>query len=392
MSGSGRIIITIEEDGGPEKLMTPLKVALIIDNLHGGGAEKVVLTLARTMNELGHDAHVVGLEEVGHYDVTAERNIHSLRGRGKTALGLRAYGRQARRLQHLLAELERADGRAFDLVVANLDVAYNVVARCRIDNVYYCIQISVEEFLREARRRGPHHFLRRSLRFRVLSGKQLITVSHGLQREIETSRRIRPAGIRTIYNPVDIEAVRMMAREQIPGIPDCDYLIHVGRAARQKRHDILFRALQQVPERYKLVLLTSKSDTLHRMAADYGVASRVIIHGFQQNPYAWIGRAKLMVLSSDFEGFPLVVLEALACGTPVVATDCPHGPNEMLVGDLARWLVPTGDPAALAAKINEALVTEIDVSRAEVLEKADAVHVAEQYLDLARARQQKPDE
>ncbi|MFV2073891.1 MAG: glycosyltransferase [Thermoanaerobaculales bacterium] len=360
------------------------KIALIIDSLYGGGAEKVVLTLARTMNGFGHDAHVIALENVEHYDVTAERNIHHLPGGGKNALGLRAYGRQARQLERLLAQLEGADGRRFDLVVANLEVAYNVVARCRLANVYNCVQISVEEFLRQARRRSLLHYLRRSRRFRVLDGKHLITVSRGLQREIETSGRIRPAAIRTIHNPVEIDAIRRLARQEISGIPDCEYLIHVGRVARQKRHDLLFQALRQVPERYKLVLLANKDEKLRRMAADCGVGSRVIIPGFQQNPYPWIGRARLMVLSSDFEGFPLVMLEALACGTPVVATDCPHGPNELLTGDLARWLVPPGDPTALAAKINEALATDIDVSDAEVLGKVDADHVAEQYLALAR--------
>jgi glycosyltransferase involved in cell wall biosynthesis len=68
----------------------------------------------------------------------------------------------------------------------------------------------------------------------------------------------------------------------------------------------------------------------------------------------------------------------------VVATDCPHGNNEILTGELSRWLVPMGDPDALAARINEALATDIDVSSAEVLEKVDATRVAECYLALAR--------
>jgi glycosyltransferase involved in cell wall biosynthesis len=367
--------------------VTPLKVALIIDNLYGGGAERVVLTLARTINRLGHDAHVIGLEQLEHYEVAGERNIHRLQGPAKSALGMRAYGRQARQLRGLLAELEGLDGKSFDLVVANLEIAYNVVARCGLDRAFHCVHISIEEFLRQARRRSLLHYLRRNARFRALDGKHLITVSHGLQREIEETGRITPASIRTIHNPIEIEDIRRRAREEAPGIPEGEFIIHVGRAARQKRHDVLFAALRQVPERFKLVCLAGKGEKLHKLAAEYGVESRLITPGFQQNPYAWMGRARLMAMSSDFEGFSMVALEALACGTPVVATDCPHGNNEILTGELSRWLVPMGDPDALATRINEALTTDIDVSSAEVLGKVDATRVAECYLALADDRQ-----
>jgi glycosyltransferase involved in cell wall biosynthesis len=363
--------------------MTRKKIALVISSLYGGGAEKAVLTLSRTLNRLGHTSHVVSLEDTSHYDTAGEPNIHRLPGNGKNALGLRAYRRQARQLRTLLDTLEEADGRPFDLVVSNLAVASNVVARCSFQNVYYCVHNSVEGLLSQARRRGLLRYLRHRSRWRALHGKHLITVSHGLERETETSERFRPASIRTIYEPIEFDPIRRLAREEVPGIPDGDYLIHVGRAARQKRHDILFAAFKNVPKRYRLVLLAGNTDRLNRNVAAHGLTDRVIMPGFQQNPYPWIARAKLMVLSSDFEGLSIVSVESLVCGTPLVATDCPHGPSEILSGDLSRWLVPVGESAALAAKINEALETRIDVSNPDILKEVDAERVARQYLSLA---------
>ena len=95
-----------------------------------------------------------------------------------------------------------------------------------------------------------------------------------------------------------------------------------------------------------------------------------------------MAHAELVVLSSDFEGFPLVLIEALAVGTPVVSTDCPHGPNEILTGPLARWLTPVGDASALATTIDAALAADIDVRGAAILAQLEAPLIAAQYAAL----------
>jgi glycosyltransferase involved in cell wall biosynthesis len=123
-----------------------------------------------------------------------------------------------------------------------------------------------------------------------------------------------------------------------------------------------------------------------RLARKAGVASRVRPVAFRQNPYPWMARAELVVLSSDYEGFPLVLIEALAVGTAVVSTDCPHGPAEILTGPLSRWLVPVGDAAALGKKIDEALAADIEPQTATILAKLDAPLIAAQYAALADQR------
>jgi glycosyltransferase involved in cell wall biosynthesis len=131
-----------------------------------------------------------------------------------------------------------------------------------------------------------------------------------------------------------------------------------------------------------LVLLTNHPDKVMRLAARFGVADRVRAVAFRQNPYPWMAHASLVVLSSDYEGFPLVAVEALACGTPVVSTDCPHGPSEILTGALARGLAPMGDPAALAARIRDLLARPPDLAGAEILSQVEASAIAARYAAL----------
>jgi glycosyltransferase involved in cell wall biosynthesis len=217
----------------------------------------------------------------------------------------------------------------------------------------------------------------------VLKGKHLVTVSHELAREIREIPWIGAARLTTIYNPIEIERISLRARESVEGLPTVPFVLHVGRAARQKRHDILFRAFRQVPEPYKLVLLAGKPGKLAAMVRRWGLRDRVLMPGFQQNPYAWMRRAELTVISSDYEGFARVAAESLAAGTPVVSTDCPTGPSEILTGELARWLVPVGDARALGERMVQALRTEIDVSDPECLPRFDPETVTRQYLALA---------
>ncbi|HEY7774060.1 MAG TPA: glycosyltransferase, partial [Marinagarivorans sp.] len=152
--------------------------------------------------------------------------------------------------------------------------------------------------------------------------------------------------------------------------------------ARQKRHDVLFDALSKVSKPIKLVCLCRNSRKAKKLAAKYDVLDRVIFPGFKKNPYPWIKHAKGLVLSSDFEGFPTVLLEALALGVNVISSDCNFGPREILTGELAQWLVPPGDADALATKMTQYLEQEVAPPEANILGDIDSRAVALRYLQL----------
>jgi glycosyltransferase involved in cell wall biosynthesis len=136
-------------------------------------------------------------------------------------------------------------------------------------------------------------------------------------------------------------------------------IVSVGRLSAEKDHYTLLRALSMLPggRPWRLVIIGNGPEraALEAFARGLGLAKRVAFIGYVTDPFAWMMRARVLVLSSIYEGLPNVVIEALACGTAVVSTDCPHGPREILEGGRYGMLTPVGDAAAMAASIRAAL-------------------------------------
>lgn len=358
------------------------RIGIVIDTLNGGGAEKVCISLAQALNQQGHKADLIVLKKKCDYQVPSNISVHFVYSESDIKLNQSKIKKAAaKRLSDLIAHLE-ADG-DFDLLLSNLDDCHPVVALADLPRTKYVVHNSIEQILARTKRLGPLKYWKKLSAVKVLNGKELITVSKGLAREIEDAGRIKPKSITPIYNPVDLDLVRSNAQVPMPEAEyDFPYVLHIGRFAKQKRHDVLFAALSQVPEPYKLVLLSNASSKLKKAIAKTGLAHRIHVVDFQQNPYPWVRNAKALVLSSDFEGLGMVLIEALACGTPVVSTDCPHGPNEILTADLAQYLSPVGDAQALAKNINKVLLEPPEITNPDILQKVEAEHVARQYIAL----------
>jgi glycosyltransferase involved in cell wall biosynthesis len=136
-------------------------------------------------------------------------------------------------------------------------------------------------------------------------------------------------------------------------------VIAIGRLVRQKRFDILIEALSNVLTEIdaRLIILGDGPDRelLERLVEDLGIPDKVSFEGFQINPYKFLSKAAVFVLSSQREGLPMVILEAIACGIPVVSTDCPSGPREILENGRCGLLVPVNDVNAIANGIKKLL-------------------------------------
>jgi glycosyltransferase involved in cell wall biosynthesis len=172
------------------------------------------------------------------------------------------------------------------------------------------------------------------------------------------------ARTRVIYNACDVERVRRLSRLE-PDLAlewNTPTIVTVGRLVRQKGLPVLLDAFAQVARRRscQLVMLGDGEEraALARQAARLGIADRVVMPGFRRNPFAVMARGRAFVLSSLWEGFGTVLIEAMACGVPVVSTDCPSGPREILADGQAGVLVPPGDSGALASAIVQALEDE----------------------------------
>jgi glycosyltransferase involved in cell wall biosynthesis len=191
----------------------------------------------------------------------------------------------------------------------------------------------------------------------------VVCVSKGIEDEMHRLLGIPKAKLVAIYNPVDVDGIREKAQEPVNHSWLADRTIPVvlaaGRLTRQKDYPTLLSAFARlrVGRNARLIILGQgeEEERLKTLAQELGIAGDVAFAGFQKNPFAWMARCDLYVMSSAWEGLPGTLLEAMACGAKIVSTDCRSGPDEILEG--GRWgrLVPVGDAEALARAMAEAL-------------------------------------
>ena len=367
-----------------------LRLVFAIDSLAGGGAEKVVLTLAKALIEKGHDAIIVSLQKHADYEIDERIPVYYLYEEKRKKLYKSGKRKEhADAVTKLIKDIEAQRGN-IDHIFANLDETNYVMAATEFTNVSYIIHNAVRETLKRAQLMGPIKYLRQRKLFKVLSGKRLIAVSDSLKRELQNLSWLKPQSVIRIHNPFDIAGIQSSASAATACVPDFPYMIHIGRLARQKRHDILFKALQLMPDDYRLVCLANDIDRLQKLAKEYGVEHKVITPGFQQNPYAWLKQAKFSILSSDYEGLPLVIIESLICGTPVVATRCEHGPEEILSPLPKSYLAPRRDPKKLAEQAIDCWQQERESEPFSDYTKrySDSV-IADEYASFVRSQAEK---
>ena len=192
-----------------------------------------------------------------------------------------------------------------------------------------------------------------------------VTMTDAAAEDLHVSFGISRKQMVTIGNGVDAEGLGAQAGEDLPQSWQelqrgrTPTLIQVGRLTAQKGNEILIRALARIPKRpWRLLMLGDGElkDPLIGLVNQLGLAERIHFLGWDRNPYRWIARSDLFVLSSRWEGFPNALLEAMALGVATIATDCPTGPAEILDGGRFGRLVPSEAPATLAEAIEQLLL------------------------------------
>ncbi len=323
-----------------------MKFKFVITNLSGGGAEKVLLILAETLVDRGHEVELIIFENLIEYEIYRGIKVTVLTE--KLTRGWLGKRIMAFRLKKYIAQSNGAD-----LIVSALPFSNEVACLANLKNHWCRIDNTLGAEIDNLSIRSPQKAKRRLKRYlKMYNKKPLIAISDGMINDLRnigiTSKIIK------IYNPFNFKEMHSALEQEDSSIPTKPYVIHVGRFNHQKRHDILLDTWKLVDTQHSLVLLTPFNKELQRMIDDRGLTTSVIIAGFKKNPYPWISHADLLVLSSDHEGFGNVIVEALECKTPVVSTDCPFGPAEIL-SQLPQCLTPVGNVEKLASKISQCL-------------------------------------
>jgi glycosyltransferase involved in cell wall biosynthesis len=365
----------------------PPDIAILLPSFSGGGVERVMILLSRYFAQQHLRVDLVVGKPAGPLrpDVPGEVRVVSLGGKRALAalVPLISYLRRERPAA-LLSSMEHV----------------NLVALWarRIASSATRLVISVPNVQSENARRAAtkrERWVPRLARLFYPWADEILAVSQGAADDLARSARLPRARIKVIYNPVLTPELPRRAAEPAPhpwlqaGEPAV--ILGAGRLTAQKDFPTLIRAfaLARTAQPMRLIILGEGElrEPLRSLAADLGLAAQVDLPGFVDNPYAFMSRGRVFVLSSAWEGFGLVLVEAMACGTPVVSTDCPAGPAEILMGGRLGRLVPVGDAEAMAEAIRATLAAP---TPAELLRRrADDFSLEKiggEYLDLLRQR------
>ncbi|BAW01135.1 group 1 glycosyl transferase [Thermus thermophilus] len=365
-----------------------MRIALFLPSLDGGGAERINLLLATGFLQKGAQVDLVLARAQGPYLEMVPRGVN--------LIDLRA-SRVLTSFPALVSYLKRENP---FVLLSSLSHA-NVVAVWAREVARVPTKVLVAEHVPlKASYRNKHLRLNEQMVRSLMGGayrraEAVIAVSRGLGRELVEGFGLPKDKIRVIYNPVIQDELFEKAKEPVehpwllPGGPPV--FLAVGRLVAEKNFELLIRAFARVRrERESRLLVLGEGPErarLEGLVRSLGLEEHVDMPGFVPNPYPYMAKASALVLSSLYEALPTVLIEGLALGVPVVATDCPYGPAEILEG--GRWgiLVPVGNEEALAQAMVEVLLKppsegERRVARESAIERFGLRKAVSEYWDI----------
>jgi glycosyltransferase involved in cell wall biosynthesis len=335
---------------------------LLLSSLHGGGAERVAVHLLNRSDDSLLDVRMGLLRKSGPFLPEADTSRIQVSPVGESWLEFEGHNSSFYRPHKLLAggllapmNVRRMMREVRPHVVMSFLKGMSVVT-------YAALKACGRHRPRWIAREGNNTFAVIEDELANRAAKALVTRvtshcyraadcflanSHHMAQGLEKDLALDPNKVRVIHNPIDLERVRARAREPVPRAGGRDFIVTAGRLEYQKGHDLLLRAFagSAACADLDLVILGrgTREEELKQLASELGIGDRVSFVGFQENPWAWLSRAKLFVLPSRWEGFPSVVAEALACGVPALVTDCEFGPKEVVEHGISGWVVPPED-------------------------------------------------
>jgi glycosyltransferase involved in cell wall biosynthesis len=324
------------------------RVLFLMPNLGGGGAERVIVTLLRHLDRSCFEPHLALVEAAGPFlkDVPADVPLYDLK---------------ARRVRHafpgIICLSWKLKPDAIHSAMCELNLAAILSRPFLPSNLRLLIREDSSPSAQNAQGRKHPLFWNWLYREFYPRADKIICVGDYVLDDLAENFGIPRSKMARIYNTVDVDMTRRLA--EAGSNPYCGkgpHLVFAGRLSREKGADVLLDAMAQVraaiPEADLTILGEGplKPDLLAQRER-LGLNEAVRLIGFQPNPFPYFKHADLFVLPSRFEGLPLVVLEVLAVGTPVVASDCPGALHEILRDCPRARLVPPSDPKALAEGI-----------------------------------------
>ena len=333
------------------------RVAFFLPTLHGGGAEKVVINLLKGMRGKDVDLDLVVASTEGPYlnQVPKEVRVINLETKRvvKALIPLSQYLRE-NQPSTLISHMSHAN------LIA---VLAKILARekTRLVLVEHNTLSAAKSKLIRAK------FIPVLMKLLYRYADAIVGVSQATARDLEYQLGLRKQTVKTIYNPVVDSQLIFQANQSLnhpwfeKGTPPV--FLAVGRLTQQKDFATLIKAfaILRTTKVARLIILGEGElrGELEDMTKRLGISKDVAIPGFVENPYMYMKNASAFVMSSRWEGLGNVLIEAMACGCPVISTDCPHGPKEILAAGKYGILVPIGDVFTLSYAMLKVLDTSV---------------------------------
>lgn len=356
------------------------RIAVLLPDLRGGGAEKMHLPMAEMWLEQGFAVDFVLLSRQGELldFVSPKARVICLEA-GRTVSAIRPLVRylRASRPDGLLAAMwPLTTAAALASWIAGTPAVVVLSEHCNMSAQYagwgWSHNMAMRFTMAWAFRKATH----------------VVAVSQGVARDLAGLAWMEEPNFHVIYNPAATQGVsEVEQRLHARGTRKLGLVLAVGSLKEQKNHALLIKAFaalrKKMPCRLRILGEGPLRGNLEALIKECGMEPYIDLPGFVDDPASEYLAADLFVLSSDYEGFGNVIVEALEHGTPVVSTDCPSGPREILEDGKYGTLVPVGDVDALAAAMDDALSREHD--REALKRRAQDFSVdkaADAYLEL----------
>lgn len=357
------------------------RLTLVISSLSGGGAERIMSVVANYWSRQGHHVTLITLNSAGQDFYKVAEAVERI------GLGLLPPSQNLldvvvnnwRRIRLLRASLRKSRP---DIIISFIDII-------NIMTLLASLRLGVPVVVREAVQPGSYCLgrLRSTLRSWTYRGASRVVVLTERGRDFFHGAVKR--NCRVIPNPV----LHALGRDEVPEYSlQRPSIIAMGRLDDQKGFDILLRAFARIKDRCANWQLTILGEGLQRAELEnecrtLGLLGRVHMPGLIKNPHTVLKQADLFVLSSRYEGFPNALCEAMACGLPVIATDCPSGPREIIRLGVDGLLVPVEDVEALATAMEELMADDsrrhhLGFRAAEITERFNLDRVMHLWDDL----------
>lgn len=356
-------------------------IAIYLSSLAGGGAERVLLSLSKWFYQRGLTVDIVLVSDHGPLNSIIDEEVRLVKlNKPKPSKSLMAF-------RHYL-KTNRPRAVLSGITNANISCAVTWLISQSSGKLVLSEHIDLINDLSNRPSKLDAWLTNKLIKFLYPRSYNIIAVSKGVAASIHKISGLPIEKIRVIYNPIDEKEVAFLSNHSatFPWKDDFPIVISAGRLETQKDFPCLLNAFSILRRRYPAHLAIlgegSQRKNLQQLADSLHITNDIWLPGFIKNPYPYLAKSKLFILSSHYEGLGNVLVEALVLRIPIVSTNCPSGPDEILEHGKYGRLVPVGDPFALAEAMERSLSGDHPVfNREEALQRFQPELIVDQYLE-----------